>query len=88
MITVSSAEFQRDIGRYQDVALTEPVAITCNGRERIVMLSVDEYQRLKKRDRQVMGLEDFTEADLKAIQAAEPSAEASAFDSELKACGD
>lgn len=84
MITVSSAEFQRNIGRYQDVALTEPVAITRNGRERIVMLSVDEYHRLKKRDRQAMSLEDFTEADLKAIQAAEPPVEASAFDDEIK----
>ncbi len=82
MITVSSAEFQRNFGRYQDVALTEPVAITRNGRERIVVLSVDEYHRLKKRDRQVLGLEDFTEADLQAIRAAEPPAEAAAFDHE------
>jgi len=28
MITISSVEFQRNFGRYQDVALTEPVAIT------------------------------------------------------------
>jgi hypothetical protein len=28
MITVSAAEFQRNVGRYQDVALTEPVAVT------------------------------------------------------------
>ena len=33
-------------------------------------------------DRQVLGPEDFTEADLRAIQAAEPPPEASAFDSE------
>jgi len=83
MVTVSSAEFQRNFGRYQDVALTEPVAVTRNGRERIVILSADEYHRLKKRDRQVMGIEDFTEADLKAIRAAEPPAEAAAFNSEV-----
>ena len=40
-----------DFGRYQEVALTEPVAITRNGRERVVILSVDEYHRLKRRDR-------------------------------------
>lgn len=83
MITVSSAEFQRNFGRYQDVALTEPVAVTRNGRERIVVLSVDEYHRLKKRDRQVLGLEDFTEADLQAIRAAEPPPQAAAFDHEM-----
>lgn len=83
MITITSAEFQRNIGRYQDVALTEPVAITRNGRERIVVLSADEYHRLKRRDRQVLSLEDFTEADLEAIRRAEPPAEAAAFDAEV-----
>lgn len=83
MITISSVEFQRNFGRYQDVALTEPVAITRNGRERVVVLSVDEYQRLKRRDRQVLGLDDLTEADLQAIRAAEPPPEAAAFDHEV-----
>jgi prevent-host-death family protein len=48
MSVVSSAEFQRKLGLYQDKALAEPVIITKNGRERLVLLSVDEYQRLKK----------------------------------------
>jgi prevent-host-death family protein len=80
MRTITSAEFQRNFGRYQDVALTEPVAITRNGRERLVVLSADEYHRLKQQDRQ--GLEDFTAADLAAIRAAEPPPEAAAFDQE------
>lgn len=83
MRTITSAEFQRNFGRYQDAALVEPVAITRNGRERIVVLSADEYHRLKKRDRQVLGLEDFTEADLAAIRTAEPPVEAAAFDHEV-----
>jgi len=82
MITVTSVEFQRNFGRYQDEALKEPVAITRNGRERLVVLSADEYQRLRRRDRQVMGLEDFAEDDLEAITAAEPPLEAAAFDHE------
>jgi prevent-host-death family protein len=56
MIKVSAAEFQRNIGRYQDIALLQPVAITRNGRERTVMISVEEYLRLKRRDRQVLAL--------------------------------
>ena len=83
MITISSAEFQRNFGRYQDVALTEPVAITRNGRERVVVLSVDEYHRLKQRDRQVLSLFDFNEADLQAILTAEPPPEATTFDHEV-----
>lgn len=85
MITITSVEFQRNFGRYQDEALKEPVAITRNGLERIVVLSADEYHRLKKRDRKVMSLDDFTEADMQAIMSAEPPAEAAAFDHEMKA---
>jgi prevent-host-death family protein len=51
MSVVSSAEFQRNLGLYQDRALAEPVTITKNGRERLVLLSVDEYHRLKSQGR-------------------------------------
>ena len=83
MIKVSSAEFQRNIGRYQDMAMTQPVFVTRNGRERTVTVSVEEYRRLKRRDRQVLRLEDFTEEDIAAIEASEPSESAKAFDHEL-----
>ncbi len=83
METTTSADFQRKIGHYQDRALVEPVMVTRNGRERVVLISADEFKRLKRRDRRVMGLEDFTEADLRAIRNAEPSAAAAAFDHEV-----
>ena len=84
MVRVPATEFQKNVGRYSDVALTQPVTVTRNGRDRTVMLSAAEYQRLKRRDRDVLGLDDFTEADLAAIRAAEPSSAAAEFDSELK----
>jgi prevent-host-death family protein len=83
MITITSVEFQRHFGRYQDEALKEPVSITRNGRERIVVLSAEEYNRLKRRDRQVMALRDFTEIDILAIENAETPTEDSAFDHEV-----
>ena len=83
MIKVSAAEFQRNIGRYQDLALTQPVAVTRNGRQRTVLISVDEYQRLKRRDREVLGLDDFTGEDIAALEAARAPHAAKAFDSEL-----
>lgn len=83
MIKVSAAEFQRNIGRYQDLALTQPVAITRNGRERTVLISVDEFQRLKRRDRQVLSLADFTDEDISALEATRAPDAAKAFDSEL-----
>jgi hypothetical protein len=32
VLKVSAADFQRNIGRYQDLALRQPVAVTRNGR--------------------------------------------------------
>ena len=84
MMKVSAAEFQRNIGRYQDLALREPVAVTRNGRESTVMISVDEYQRLKRRDRRVLGLDDFTDEDLAALEAVRAPDAAKDFDQELK----
>lgn len=83
MVKVSSAEFQKNFGRYQDVALTQPVMVTRNGRDRMVMLSAEEYHRLKRRDRRVMGVSDFTEADIATIEGANPPAESARFDHEL-----
>jgi len=83
MEIVSAGDFQRKIGHYQDRALVEPVTITRNGRERLVLLSAEEFKRLKRRDREVLRMEDFTEADLQAIRKAEPPIEAAAFDHEV-----
>ena len=83
MVRVPAAEFQKNVGRYSDVALTQPVTVTRNGRDRTVLVSADEYQRLKRLDREVLDLDDFTQADLAAIRAAEPSPAATAFDHEL-----
>jgi prevent-host-death family protein len=47
MIRVSSTEFGKEVGRYQDVALSQPVIVTRNGRDRTVMISAEEYRRLK-----------------------------------------
>jgi len=84
VLKVSAADFQRNIGRYQDLALRQPVAVTRNGRESCVLLSTEEYRRLKRRDREVLGIEDFTEADAEAVRRARSSAEADAFNHELK----
>jgi prevent-host-death family protein len=83
MIKVSAAEFQRNIGRYQDLALTQAVAVTRNGRGRTVLISVDEYQRLKRRDRQVLTLDDFTAEDVAALEATRAPDSAKAFDTEV-----
>ena len=84
MLKVSAAEFQRNIGRYQDLALRQPIAVTRNGRESCVLLSTEEYRRLKRRDREALSIEDFTEADAEAVRRSEAPAETAAFNNELK----
>jgi PHD/YefM family antitoxin component YafN of YafNO toxin-antitoxin module len=84
MIRVSSTDFGKEVGRYQDMALSQPVIVTRNGRDRTVMISADEYLRLKRRDRQVVAIEDFSEAEVEAVRNAQPSEASAAFDHELK----
>jgi len=67
MMTVSAVEFQRNFGRYQDEALKQPLAISRNGRERLVVLAVEEYERLKRRDRVAFRTDELSEGEVKAI---------------------
>lgn len=66
IIRVSSTEFGKEVGRYQDTALSQPVMVTRNGRDRTVMISADEYRRLKRRDRQVFAT---AEAPVELVEA-------------------
>lgn len=68
MIRISSTEFGKEVGRYQDAALTQPVIVTRNGRDRTVMISADEYRRLKRRDRQVFATENAPEEIVEAVR--------------------
>ncbi|MGB5093590.1 MAG: type II toxin-antitoxin system Phd/YefM family antitoxin [Parvibaculum sp.] len=82
--TAPAADVQRNFSLWQDRALLKPVGITRNGRPRLVMMSVEEYQRLKRRDRQVLTLDDFSDADLAAIAEAEVPAEYAYLDKEIE----
>ena len=66
MSRVTSTEFSKEVGRFQDSALTQPVVVTRNGRERTVMISAEEYQRLKRRDREVFATGELPEAIIEA----------------------
>ncbi len=51
MPRVSSTDLSNRLDQYQDEALKRPIIITKNNRERLVMLSIEEYRRLKQLDR-------------------------------------
>ncbi|WGM47412.1 hypothetical protein KOAAANKH_02289 [Brevundimonas sp. NIBR10] len=81
---VTATQFQREVSRYQDEALRRPVVVTRNGRERTVTISAQEYHRLKRRDREVLALEDFSNADLDGIMTAPMHPDAAGFDHEVE----
>lgn len=81
---VSSAEFIKKYGELSDTALSEPVTITRNGRDRLVVISVAEYERLKRRDRRVVMAGELTEEERALIAAAEVPAEHTHLDAELE----
>ncbi len=47
MKKVSSAEMAKRFSMYCDLALNAPIVVTKNGRDRLVMLGVDEYNFLR-----------------------------------------
>ncbi len=45
---ISSAQIIRNFGKYSDLALSEPIIVTKNGRDRLVLIGVDEYNYLRE----------------------------------------
>jgi PHD/YefM family antitoxin component YafN of YafNO toxin-antitoxin module len=81
---VSTAEVIKNYSSLADQALKEPVTITKNGRDRLVVLSAEEYARLKRRDRRVVRTGDLSEEDVALIAKAEVPTEYAHLDEELK----
>jgi prevent-host-death family protein len=80
---VTSTEFQARFGQLADKALTEPVTITKNGHDRLVLISAEEYARMRRRERRVYRTGEMPQYLVDAIRQAEPPPEAAAFDSEV-----
>ncbi len=84
MMKVSTADFIKNYGALADKALSEAVTITKNGRDRLVIISADEYARLLRRDRRVVRIEDFTAEEIALIENASLPAGNEHLDDELK----
>lgn len=84
MITVTSEELRQHFERCQDEALRQPITITLGGEERLVMISFEEYRRLKRRDRRALRAEDFTDAEIVAIANTEMDPRHRHLDDELE----
>ncbi len=73
-VVTTAGDLVRQFSHYSDVALGQPVVVTRNGRPRNVLISVEEYERLKKRDQQAFLAAETPEhflADIEALAASE-----------------
>ena len=84
-ITLSASEFQDRVGEALDRSLKQPVLITKHGRPRNVVLSYEEYERLRDRDRRAVRAEDLTDEDIAALEASETAPGYEHLDAELQA---
>lgn len=81
---VTASEFQQSFGMLSDRARHEPVVITKHGRDSLVVMSADEWARLKRRDRQVGLTTELPEEWMDAIRQAKVPEEYAHLDAELK----
>ncbi|MBT5229098.1 MAG: type II toxin-antitoxin system Phd/YefM family antitoxin [Methylococcales bacterium] len=68
---VSSGSYQRQPGKYQDIAMQEPITITNNGRERLVVMSIDEFRKMESLVRRSLRIEELTDKQVQAIKDSE-----------------
>ncbi|WP_119271960.1 type II toxin-antitoxin system prevent-host-death family antitoxin [Taklimakanibacter deserti] len=76
---VTSTEFQQNVGRYQDAAQREPVAITKNGRTHTVLMSAAFFEMVIK-GRIARKIEDLDDDTLRAISTSTVPAEFAELD--------
>lgn len=80
LLTVSAKDVAGKFGYYTDEAMLRPVGIQRHGTTRVVMISLNEYERLLRRDRQVILTKDLDDETLEAILTAEIPEEARRLD--------
>ena len=81
---VTASEFQQSFGALSDKARHEPVVITKHGRDSLVIMPVEEWERLRRRDRRVGLASELPQEWAEAVRDAKVPEEFSHLDAELK----
>lgn len=81
---VTASEFQQAFGALSDKARHEPVVITKHGRDSLVVMSAEEWERLKRRDRHAGLTTELPEEWVEAVRQAKVPDEFAHLNAELK----
>jgi prevent-host-death family protein len=81
---VTASEFQQAFGALSDKARHEPVVIAKHGRDSLVVMPVEEWERLKRRDRRAGLTSELPDEWIEAVRNAKAPDEFAALDAELK----
>ena len=81
---VTASEFQQAFGALSDKARRDPVVITKHGRDSLVVMAAEEWERLRRRDRRVGLTAELPEEWAEVVRQAKVPDEFAALDAELK----
>ena len=84
MTRVTASEFQQAFGMLSDKARRQAVVITKHGRDSLVVIPVEEWERLKRRDRRVGLTADLPAEWLNAVRNAKVPEEFAHLDADLE----
>ena len=83
MARVTSGELQKEFGRYRTIAHKEALIVTNHGREDLVLLSADEYQRLRMLEHRAFHISGLTDKELTELSNAKLPVEAKQYNIEM-----
>ena len=81
---VTASEFQQAFGALSDKARHDPVVITKHGRDSLVVMAAEEWERLRRRDRRSGLAAELSEEWVEAVRLAKVPDEFSSLDAEMK----
>ena len=76
MPTINASEFQKRVGEFSDIARREPVTVTRHGRASLVLISAEDYERLRlieKRSTKAIKVADLSAATIDVMRKADLS---------------
>ena len=81
---VTASQFQQAFGALSDKARHDPVVITKHGRDSLVVMAAEEWERLRRCDRRVGPTSELPEEWVEAVLQAKVPDEFAHLDAEIK----